>query len=68
MKGRGLYFPRIPAVKPSDIGILQRDDLNKKDIHEIKSQLNVSTKDYLEKAIAKYEGYEFVIPSIDLQN
>jgi hypothetical protein len=25
MKGKGLFFPRIPEVKSKDIGILQKD-------------------------------------------
>lgn len=39
MKGKGVFFPRIPAVKVSDVGILQRDgQIAKKETFDLKDE------------------------------
>lgn len=65
MPGQGFFFPKLPKLETKDVGILQRDG------QELKKQRNYSprdsflgdTKDYEKKALAKYDGYTYVVPA-----
>ena len=63
MKGQGFYFPKIPELSTQDISIMLKDTSR---VHKTSFNVNEfehDPKDYVKKALQKYAGNTFLIPS-----
>ena len=60
-KGKGLYYPKIPEITMGDMNILLKDTSRAYNTNFTTDEFEVNPKDYIKKAVEKYEGHQFIV-------
>ena len=63
MKGQGFYYPKIPEITMADMNIMLKESGKTHNTSFSSNDFESDPKEYIKKALKKYSGSTFLIPS-----
>lgn len=63
MKGEGYYFPKIPELTMADMNLMLKESGKTHNTSFTMNEFEADPRDYVKKALKKYSGKTFIIPS-----